>query len=640
MEARDGFRHIDDGPAGVGGVEQGTEPPVRRQPAHGHEVIDRLAALVHQVQHTEVGVGGEAPVDLDLPAAGAFARLARSVVEEAEVKRLQQLVGPVPDHHDDRGVGLDHGGALAGRRAPARRGPGRDGSPFRAVRNRHVMRERASPRLAQRCGLRPRRAPRLPSPRARTTPARPCAAASVRGPGSPRPRSAARTRSTWMGRDDASGDGACHLRVSTSAVGRASSMPSDRPSAPSPSRAAGSPHTPSVLRPCPDHTRRWPPKTLLALPGRNRAAAAFAQAMALDDEPVAGGCVHRGLPLAVGTPPACARTAALASGARRSRLRMTRNPAAGPTRWRRPRPRRPSSRPEKEAHDPAMLALRPAVRRGKPRRERPAQSRLRRAPRPLRPPLRDRRQAGDRRPVPDRGLPPGATPGRPAARRPRGSVPRRPARAAPARQPPGPERTRRPAPRAPGRRRPAHPPSRTASLTRPGRPRAALPSLMASPGRPRPAGRPGAGGPPAPRSRRPGSARRPAAAIFRRAASDRCWRSVATAPGAPQAERVDPVRVAEDQLPTVPHGHYLPPRLRRCHGTASGKSRIARAGADSAASFSSRRTRASMADDGWGPPPGPVGLRSRPQHVAASHPMRVRATAGSLGPNAPRGRRS
>src|SRR5690606_28064053 len=88
-------------------------------------------------QHPEVDVGREAPVDLGLAQAGALAVLARAVVEEAEVDRLEQLEGPVAEHHHPGHVRLGdrrggHGPQPTWAARPRRAGP--PGAPRRARR--------------------------------------------------------------------------------------------------------------------------------------------------------------------------------------------------------------------------------------------------------------------------------------------------------------------------------------------------------------------------------------------------------------------------------------------------------------------------------------------------------------------------
>ncbi len=84
------------------------QPPVVRHPAH-HDYGLVFAAGKDEVGYAEVDVGGEAAVELHLPAAGVCPLLGGAEVQEAEVDGLLELVGTVADEEQAGTVGLAQG---------------------------------------------------------------------------------------------------------------------------------------------------------------------------------------------------------------------------------------------------------------------------------------------------------------------------------------------------------------------------------------------------------------------------------------------------------------------------------------------------------------------------------------------------
>ena len=129
VQLRHRARHLAHQVARVRRVQQRGQAPRGGHAPHLDQVVAGGPVGLEHVQHAEVHVGGEAAVDLGLAPAGGQAVLAAAVVQEAQVHRLEQLVGAVADHRDHRDVGLDdlgrgvvgrHGARLP-RAAPGRR---------------------------------------------------------------------------------------------------------------------------------------------------------------------------------------------------------------------------------------------------------------------------------------------------------------------------------------------------------------------------------------------------------------------------------------------------------------------------------------------------------------------------------------
>ena len=99
--------------AEVLGVDQRGQPTRRGKSAHDDEVVGDRTVL-DEVADPQVHVGGEAPIELQLPVARPLARRSLDMVEKGGPHGLQQLVRPVTGEEHGRHVGLgDPGGPLA-----------------------------------------------------------------------------------------------------------------------------------------------------------------------------------------------------------------------------------------------------------------------------------------------------------------------------------------------------------------------------------------------------------------------------------------------------------------------------------------------------------------------------------------------
>ena len=76
------------------------------QPAHHHQVITYPASRVAYLHHTQIHIGGEPPVELNLALARRRACLRRTEVQESEADRLLQLEGAVTGEVHHRGMRL------------------------------------------------------------------------------------------------------------------------------------------------------------------------------------------------------------------------------------------------------------------------------------------------------------------------------------------------------------------------------------------------------------------------------------------------------------------------------------------------------------------------------------------------------
>ena len=93
---------------GVALGDEGRQAPLRRHAPHLDHVLDVVAVGPDHVEHPEVDVGAQAPVELHLAHAGLAAGLDGGEVEEREPDRLLDLVDPVAEEDEARDVGLHH----------------------------------------------------------------------------------------------------------------------------------------------------------------------------------------------------------------------------------------------------------------------------------------------------------------------------------------------------------------------------------------------------------------------------------------------------------------------------------------------------------------------------------------------------
>ncbi len=113
VERGDDMREVAHRPIGdLARLDQPREPPAVGHPAHHDEVVRRLAVGCDEVEHAEVHVGRDPPVQLHLPVTDALPGLARGEIDEREAHGLLQLRGVFPDQEDDRDVGREHRGGL------------------------------------------------------------------------------------------------------------------------------------------------------------------------------------------------------------------------------------------------------------------------------------------------------------------------------------------------------------------------------------------------------------------------------------------------------------------------------------------------------------------------------------------------
>jgi hypothetical protein len=76
-------------------LDQGGQPTLWRQAAHDDQVIQWLSPTSDDVDHTEVHVRGQTPVQLDFPVAIRKSGLARGEVEKPGRDRLSQFIDAI-----------------------------------------------------------------------------------------------------------------------------------------------------------------------------------------------------------------------------------------------------------------------------------------------------------------------------------------------------------------------------------------------------------------------------------------------------------------------------------------------------------------------------------------------------------------
>ena len=86
----------DRGADGLARLDQGRKPPGGRQPAHHHQVIADPASRVAHLHDTQIHIGGEPPVELDLALARRRACLRRTEVQESRLTGFFSLKARSP----------------------------------------------------------------------------------------------------------------------------------------------------------------------------------------------------------------------------------------------------------------------------------------------------------------------------------------------------------------------------------------------------------------------------------------------------------------------------------------------------------------------------------------------------------------
>ena len=88
------------------------QPPVRRHPAHHHDVVAGIAIRSDHVGDPEVHVRCETPIQFDLAMSSLATGSDRREVEEAQIDRLLHLEGTITEEHDDGRMRLGQRGRL------------------------------------------------------------------------------------------------------------------------------------------------------------------------------------------------------------------------------------------------------------------------------------------------------------------------------------------------------------------------------------------------------------------------------------------------------------------------------------------------------------------------------------------------
>lgn len=84
-----------------------SQPAVRRHAPHHDQVLAHLTIGIGHLGDPQVHVGGEASVELHLASTGRGSALLGAEVEEPQIDGLLDLVDPVAEEEQRRGVGLD-----------------------------------------------------------------------------------------------------------------------------------------------------------------------------------------------------------------------------------------------------------------------------------------------------------------------------------------------------------------------------------------------------------------------------------------------------------------------------------------------------------------------------------------------------